>query len=545
MNRNQQSVPVVIPPALDADDSELAARNEFLAQKELTGADNSEEFANADEAADEIILDETDAAPGSASDEREAKNLRRAKRQKSLMFLGVFGAGFSIFVVFLAWAFGFGFFAPAKRVSVDRNQKNNGANSTSSTTSGDEKLKTALALVANETGNNKEAPVVSDAFTDPNAQSEQDLKLSSGDKTAEQPNNQPSGNMIVLPDENSSVKSNRAQNQIRGAQPLSQGVINTQPNFPTTEISEANSLLQPKAMNKDGALSSDKSDGSTPARSVFFGKIFDKNDSVRQISTNNSSNFLARRPLASNESANVPAFGTLLPVRFLGAIYTLRATGGVVRMELSRSVRKGAFSYPAGTVIVGRLRGSEYNRAFVSAIGAIDPNSGKLVKFEGEILGVDGASGAKGERKSIKSWGARFLSGLREAGGQAVNVLATRGGGRGGTIVLGGTGGLGGEVSSVIRGDSQENSFVIVRAGTEAYVLITDLPAEQRGDDSSGDELEKLAGSTNGQLPGINLTEPEMTEILSTDDPNKIRAALLKMSPQFRALAIKAMEDGK
>jgi hypothetical protein len=545
MNRNQQSVPVVIPPALDADDSELAARNEFLAQKELTGADNSEEFANADEAADEIILDETDAAPGSASDEREAKNLRREKRRKSLMFLGVFGAGFSIFVVFLAWAFGFGFFAPAKRVSVDRNQKTNGANSTSSTTSGDEKLKTALALVANETGNNKEAPVVSDALNDPNAQFEQDLKLSSGDKTAEQPNNQTSGNMIVLPDENSGVKSNRAQNQIRGAQPLSQGAINTQPNFPTNEISGANSFLQPKAMNKDGALSSDKSDGSTPARSVFFGKIFDKNDSVRQNSTNNTSNYSARRPLASNESANVPAFGTLLPVRFLGAIYTLRGTGGLVRMELSRSVRKGAFSYPAGTVIVGRLRGSEYNRAFVSAIGAIDPKSGKLVKFEGEILGVDGASGAKGERKSLKSWGSRFLSGLREAGGQAVNVLAARGGGRGGTIVLGGSGGLGGEVSSVIRGDSQENSFVIVRAGTEAYVLITDLPAEQRGDDSSGDQLGNLAGSANGQLPGINLTEPEMAEILSTDDPNKIRAALLKMSPQFRALAIKAMEDGK
>jgi hypothetical protein len=202
-------------------------------------------------------------------------------------------------------------------------------------------------------------------------------------------------------------------------------------------------------------------------------------------------------------------------------------------------VRKGAFAYPAGTIIVGRLRGSEYNRAFISATGAIDPKSGKLVKFEGEVLGVDGASGAKGERKSIKSWGARFLSGLREAGGQAVNVLAARGGGRGGTIVLGGTGGLGGEMSSIIRGDSQENSFVMVRAGTEAYVLITDLPAEGRGD-----ELEKVADANN-QFPGLNLNESEMAEILSTDNPNKLRAALLKMSPQFRVLAIKAIEEGK
>jgi hypothetical protein len=210
-------------------------------------------------------------------------------------------------------------------------------------------------------------------------------------------------------------------------------------------------------------------------------------------------------------------------------------------MELSRAIKKGEFSYPAGTVIVGRLRGSETNRAFVSAIGAIDPKSGKLVKFEGELMGIDGASGVSGERKSIKSWGSRFLSGLREAGGQAVNIVAARGG-RGGTIVLGGTSGLGGEMSSIVRGNSlEDNNFVVVKAGTEAYVLVTGLPAEQRSDDAN--EIEKLAG--NNQLPGINLSEPEMAEILTTSDPNKIRAALLKMSPGQRAPAIKAVEGGR
>ena len=538
MNRNQQSVPVVIPPALDADESELAARNEFLAEKEFTGADDSDEFATADEAADEIILDETDAAPGGASDEREAKNLRRAKRRKSLMFLTVFGAGFGVFVVFLAWIFGIVFFAPAKRVSVDRNQKTNGVNSSSAATNGDEKLKTALALVAGDAGNNQNSPVVSDASINPNALPEQDLKLTSGDKTGAQPNNQTPANMIVLPDENERGKSNGAQNQIRVAQPLSQGTVNTTaPNSLIGEVPTTKLFIQPKS-NKNGIGSiDDKSDGSI-ARSVFFGSGLNKNGSVRPNSLNNSNNVSLRNSGFTADVADVPVFGSLLPVRLLGAIYTLRGTGGLVRMELSRSVRKGAFAYPAGTIIVGRLRGSEYNRAFVSAIGAIEPKSGKLVKFEGEILGVDGASGVSGTRKSIKSWGARFLSGLREAGGQAVNVLAARGGGRGGTIVLGGSGGLGGEVSSIVRGDSQENSFVMERAGTEAYVLITDLPAEQRGD-----ELEKVANANN-QFAGMNLNESEMAEILSTDDPNKIRAALLKMSPQFRALAIKAMEDG-
>jgi len=542
MNRKLESVPVIVPPALDVEESELAARNEFLAEKETSGANDFDDFGGADETTDEIILDENDAAPGSGAEEREAKNLRRTKRRKSLLFLVVFGAGFGIFVVFISWAFGFGFFAPPSRIAVDRNQKTNNLSSSPSATSGDEKLKTALALVAND--NTQTAPVISDSSTNSNASSEQDLKLSSDGKTGEQTNqnNLPSGNMIVLPDENERVKSNSSQNQYRAAQPLSQGIINTgtSPNLLTGEVSPTSLIIQPKSNNNDGGSVADKSDGAI-ARSVFFGRVLDKNDADRQDSSNNSGNFSTRRSITSNETANVPAFGTLLPVRFLGAVYTLRGAGGLVRMELSRAVKKGGLSYPAGTVLVGRLRGSEYNRAFISAIGAIDPKSGKLVKFEGEILGVDGASGVSGTRKSVKSWGARFLSGLREAGGQAVNVLATRGG-RGGTIVLGGTGGLSGEMSSIIRGNSQENSFVVVRAGTEAYVLITDLPGEQREGDAN--EIERLAGN-DSQLSGINLTEPEMAEILISDDPNKIRAALLKMSPQVRALAIKAIEEGK
>lgn len=534
MNSKQRHVPVVIPPALDALEAELAARNEFLAD-----AENFDEIANADESAEAIILDETDASPGSLADEREAKDLRRAKRRKSLAFLGVFGAGFAVFFLFISWAFGFGFFATPSRVAVDRNQKTNGVSSTGATTSGDEKLKTALALVANENGD-KDVPVISDASTNPNAATEQDLKLTSGDKTTAQPNNETSGNMIVLPDETRSVQSNGAQNQIRNSQPLSQGIVNNQPNLLNGEVAPTNSIIQPKANNNGGATLSDKSDGAI-ARSVFFGGVFDKNNSNRQNSPTNTDNFSSRR-ISSSENANVPAFGTLLPVRFLGAIYTLRGAGGLVRMELSRGVKKGEFSSPAGTVLVGRLRGSEYNRAFVTVVGAIDPKSGRLVKFEGEMLGVDGASGVSGTRKSVKSWGARFLSGLREAGGQAVNVLAARNGGRGGTIVLGGSGGLGGEMSSIIRGDSRENSFVVVKAGTEAYVLVTDLPGEQRSDDA--EESERLADSDK-KLPGVNLSESEMAEILSTDDPDKIRAALLKMSPQFRALAIRAIEEGK
>ena len=537
MNSKRTSIPAVIPPVLDEDESELAARNEFLTEKELFEADGFDE-QNTDEETDEIILNEDDAAPGGSVEEQEAKNLRRAKRRKSVMFLLVFGAVFGVFVVFISWAFGFGFFAPQRKVAVDRNQKTNGVNSSQAENSGDEKLKTALAIVANDTGKSESSPIVLEGSTDSNSVSEQDLKLASGDKTGEQPsqNNLPAGNMIVLPDENSGNRSNGVQNQRRVSEPLSQRNNSSSPNLPGGEVSPANSILQPKTNNSYTGNNAEKSDGAI-ARSVFFGSVPNKNNSVSQNSSTNS----VRRLDRSNDNANVPAFGSLLPVRLLGAIYTLRGAGGLVRMELSRSVKKSGFSYPAGTVIVGRLRGSEYNRAYISIIGAIDTKSGKLVKFEGEVLGVDGASGINGTRKSIKSWGSRFLAGLREAGGQAAGILTSRGG-RGGTIVLSGTNGLGGEVNSIIRGNTQENSFVMLRAGTDAYVLITDLPREQRGEDLSN--TERLADSDN-QLPGINLSESEMAEILSTDDPDKIRTALLRMSPQFRSLAIRAMEAGK
>ena len=80
-------------------------------------------------------------------------------------------------------------------------------------------------------------------------------------------------------------------------------------------------------------------------------------------------------------------FGSLLPVRLIGAIYTLRNSGGVVRMELTQPVEGKGYSYPAGTTLIGNLRGGESVRAFVNVIGLIDPVSGELVKFTGELIG--------------------------------------------------------------------------------------------------------------------------------------------------------------
>ena len=530
MNRQLENIPAVLPPALDTEETELAARNEFLTKN----ADSAEDFAEAEiteDGSDASFLDETDELQ-LLDEEVQAKISRRAKRRKSLMFLTIFGAAFGIFVLFISWSFGFGFFAAPSRVTVDRNQKSNSTNEAQNP-SNDEKLKTALAIVAEETGNNQNSPVISDASTNPNANVEENLSLSSDGQVNEKSNSQSSGNMIVLPNESSSVQTNPAQNQTNIPKTVSP-VFTTQ-NSPQPNLQTENQNFQSRNDNNSGNRT-DKSDDAATARSIFFGRVTNQTDSVSANSNQTVSNFTRRNSALSNESGNIPPFGTLLPVRLLGAVFTLQGSGGLVRMELSRTVRTGGFSYPAGTVLVGRLRGSETNRAFISVFGAIDPKSGKLIKFEGDVMGTDGASSVIGTRKSVKSWGTKVLNALREAGGQTVNILSSRGG-RGGTIVLGGTNGIGGEVSSVIRGNTNNDSFVVVKAGTEAYVLITNLPVEER------DNLNEKFAETQSPLSGLNLSETEFAELLTTSDPNKIRAAFLKMSPTQRALALKAVVE--
>ena len=138
--------------------------------------------------------------------------------------------------------------------------------------------------------------------------------------------------------------------------------------------------------------------------------------------------------MADKPVAAIP-FGTLLPIRFLGAVYTLRSSGGLVRMELTRQISGKNYSYPAGTVLVGTLRGSEYKRAFVSVVGLIDPKTGGLVKFEGEVMGSDGASGIVGRRRQVKGTWSRVLGGMRDAGAIALGAIGNRRSG-GGTVII-------------------------------------------------------------------------------------------------------------
>src|SRR6266540_246711 len=98
----------------------------------------------------------------------------------------------------------------------------------------------------------------------------------------------------------------------------------------------------------------------------------------------------------------LPSFGSMLPVKSLGVLYTLRS-GGLVRLELTRDVKGKGWSMPRGTVLIGALRGAEYDRAFVSLVGFIDSESGRFVKITGDLLGSDGGSGIRGKKRKMSS----------------------------------------------------------------------------------------------------------------------------------------------
>jgi hypothetical protein len=169
----------------------------------------------------------------------------------------------------------------------------------------------------------------------------------------------------------------------------------------------------------------------------------------------------------------------MLPVRLVGSIYTLRNSGGFVRLELTRPVEGNGFSYPAGTVVIGNVRGGESVRAFITIVGLIDPVTGELVKFGGELLGKDGVSGIEGKRRRLTSQWERFLNGLKET---TSSVLGSVGALRsGGTVVLSepirrGSEAMSEDLPDALLKSGKENTFIEVSSGANGYVLVTDLP---------------------------------------------------------------------
>ncbi|MCI0390552.1 MAG: hypothetical protein MOB07_17545 [Acidobacteria bacterium] len=216
----------------------------------------------------------------------------------------------------------------------------------------------------------------------------------------------------------------------------------------------------------------------------------------------------------------LPPFGVMLPVRTLGALYTLRQS--LARFELMRDMRGQGWQMKKGTVLIGRQQGSEYDRAYISLMGFIDPASGRLVKLSGDLLGADGAPGLKGKQRQVSSRWARILSRAATSAVSLGQAALSRGGGT--TVILPGS--VAPELpfsSSVVS----RREFVEVPASTSAFVMITDLPKEAKSIDA-----DPSAETGDGEL-----TDDELAGLLESGSPEKIRAALPKMNPDLRQIA--------
>lgn len=462
-------------------------------------------------------------------DEFDDLDEQLAKPSKKKLFFAfvclVFG--FVFLIGLLSWFFGIGIFAATKTQAVDRTAKDRATNSSTTPVSEEEKLKIALNLVAEKEKNGQAKLSNGDAdenlSDDPSFNSSVDIPSTKAADVTEP---------VIIPDSVSEANRNRDDS----FSPATNVGPNNSQNSPVrSERQNASNVYKTNALTGE----SESVVGNTPlGRSLFFG-VERKNSATTKTPPQGNNQTIGNRVSPSSEKIKVGMipFGTLLPVRFLGAVYTLRTSGGLVRLELTRPVSGKNYSYPAGTVLVGRLRGSEYKRAFISVFGLIDSKTNRLVKFGGEVMGADGASGVIGRRRKVKSAWSRILGGLRDAGALALGTISNRRSG-GGTVIISdsiskASGPLTEELSGIVGNNGQSNEFIEIAAGTNAFVQVTDLPDEISNTENIGQTAKSATG----------LDTSELADLFSEGSPEQIRAALPKMTPEFRSLAEKVLAN--
>lgn len=348
----------------------------------------------------------------------------------------------------------------------------------------------------------------------------------------------------------------RPQPTPAGEQVVTQSVSNepvTQ--LPPTVNPNLSSTVDPARSSNSSMQASDSNSQSSSVSKVVSGTERNNERSVRI-----GEDFVApaKREAASPERAKgeesragavaLPSFGSMLPVRSLGVVYTLRS-GGLVRFELTRDVKGKGWFLPHGTVLVGALRGSEYDRAFISLVGFIDSESGRFVKITGDVLGSDGGTGVRGKRRKMSSGWSKVLGKLGEASLSIAGSLASSVGRRP-VIITDAFGGAGSRVTSEFDGvllNKDRNVFVEVAAGTSCYVMITELPEAIQGVEAlakfSGRDVESRADSDQ-RRDATGISEHELAELIQSGDPERIKLALPRMTPEMRRVAEAVMGQG-
>jgi len=339
----------------------------------------------------------------------------------------------------------------------------------------------------------------------------------------------PSPSMVANNDRNLSFTLNSP-----ATQPFNDGNTNGSANQQVN-----NSTVQPSQASAVSATAALTQSRANATASIFVDDLVWKPTIQPQPATSLSSRLEKKTGPATSlkpPPTVVPPFGTMLPVRTQGVLFTVR-NNSYARLELTRDCSGTGWSLPKGTVLVGRTSGSEYDRAFVNVIGYIDPRDNKLVKMTGEALGADGATGIPGKRIGVDR--NRLKQTLRKVASSGIQIAGTMAGaltGRG-TVVIDSAGNqLMNPLSSDARaaiGGNEQRAFVKVMAGQSAYVMVADLPKSVQTVDAPGnDEILQAAGS---------LSDRDVMELILFGSPDEIRAALPLMTDAQKRLASKTL----
>lgn len=313
----------------------------------------------------------------------------------------------------------------------------------------------------------------------------------------------------------------------------------------TTELGQSAAGLgqtEGRAIGAYGAVSAasrPKTDASIPFSLPWAAVSHVERDKLKSVATD-----VANAPISVGAKPNnadggkpvlekarrAPGFGTMLPVRLMGVLYTLRQ-GSLARLELVRNIKNDRWALKRGTVFVGSLLGSELDRAFVQIKGYIDPETNAFIKLEGELLGSDGGAGLRGKRRRISPAWVKVLDRAAQAGTQILTSVL----GRGSSSVI-----VAADPYGTFRAapEPQNNrSFVEIPAGAVGFVLVTNLPATGQTDSHLAS-----SDSTEDSQP-VELSDAELAELFTEADADRIKSALPRMTPELRRVAEAALRE--
>ena len=501
-------------------------------------------------AADESpLVDERDAAPLDASGKNPAA-AKQSKRKGKKMVIALFLALFFFIIL------GVGAYVLIRVVAGSKSEQTLKVGGGEERTAGapsapnnDEKLEAALNVLASRDTKAAGAGGANAVVTDPGAVDQSGLGTSNTNLGA---NGQPgAGDGAGLRSE--TVGGERGSGgPFFGGDPAGGGGTRQGAAAQPTQAQPGSTADDARGNLAAVASSVSRSVPGTPARSVLHSPR--KNAAAAlptPSSTSTGAGEAGRAPGGSTAagSLTLPSFGAMLPVKSLGAIYTLRSSGGVVRFEVAYEKRGKGWSVPKGTEIVGVVRGGDRDRAFITMTGMIDPQTGKFVRLAGDLLGADGATGVRGERKRLSGRWASFFGRLRDAGLASIGAAAGAVG-RGPVIITDvyrrSSSPLTSELNGVLGAD--RDGFVLIKAGTTGYIYVTQMPDEIHG-------LQELAGLSRDSIGALadtarrraatGLSEDKLAEIMTRGDAEEIRRAFADMTPEMRRVAEAFLKDAE